>query len=90
MENESKIQAENTDSSNEKLLLSDVIKSLPYYDDYIITTEDSEEHHFVNADTIESAINIYKNWSNGESVMAKNTRIYKVVDITDAVKGNVL
>lgn len=85
------LEAENSITPQKQpLLIADVIKSLPDYDDYIITTEDSEEHHFVNADSIESAINIYKNWSKGESVMSKNTRIYKVVDITDAVKGNVL
>lgn len=85
------LEVENLNTAQKQpLLISDVIKSLPDYDDYIITSEDSEEHHFINADSIESAINIYKNWSKGENVMAKNTRIYKVVDITDVVKGNVL
>ena len=73
-----------------QLLQPDVIKSLPDYDSYIVTTEDSEESHFVNSDLKESAIETYKTWSRGYSVMAQNTRIYKVVDITEDVKVNVL
>lgn len=70
-----------------KLTIPRPINSLPDFDEYIITSDDSEERYFANADTIENAITIYKNWSRGESVMANNTSIYKVVDITDELNS---
>ena len=55
------------------------------YDEYIITSQDKEERYFVHQDGLEAAKKIYKRWSGGESALECNTRIYKVIDITDTI-----
>lgn len=57
--------------------------------EYIVTTEDSEESHFINANSKEAAKKVYSSWSRRGDEMAKNTRIYKVIDITEEIKKRV-
>lgn len=73
------IETEEEIALSEALIEEDLTES----NNYIIATEDDIEENWVLARGIGEAMEIYKLWSKGDHDLAKNTRVYRVVDITD-------